>query len=367
MKSILSVLFLTFISCGPDSSTKGQIYKKSSLDIYDYADSIVENTMDQYKIPGISLGIVKEGMLIYSRGYGVKSRNSNQEVTENSLFHAASISKLFTAQAVMMLVSEGKMSLEDRLIDLIPDITYSDERVNQITIKMMLNHTSGIRDVRDYKWETQDSSKTALRYYVMSLDLSLKFDPGTEYAYSNMAYDILGYIVEKKAYLSFDEFQKQKILNPAGMEFSDFRYFQILDSLKTSPHSRKKIFSKVYVRKVYPHNRAHAPSSTLNTSGKELSYWMLWFMNELKMSDENLWFQQMIEPTFEENVGLGFQLFDLEGMKAVGHFGGDQGFRSLLIMVPQKMSGVVVLGNADFEEQYRTDIVRPLLRRLIQK
>ncbi len=157
------------------------------------------------------------------------------------------------------------------------------------------------------------------------------------------------------------------ILDPADMEFSDFRYFVIPDSLRTSPHSMKMLFSKVYVRDFYPYNRAHAPSSTLNTSGKELCKWMQWYFKELETSDKSSWPHQMIEPTFEDNVGLGFQLFDLEGMKAMGHFGGDQGFRSLLIMVPEKKVGVVVLGNADFEEQYRTDIVKPIASRLIRE
>jgi len=367
MKSILSYLLLTLLSCESDYSSASQEIKQSALNIYEFADSTVAKTMNQYNIPGISLGILQDGKLIYSKGYGVKNLETKEKVTSNSLFHAASISKLFTAQAVMILVETGKLSLDDKLINLLPDISYTDERVNQITLKMMLNHTSGIKDVMDYEWETQNSSKTALKEYVMSLNLSLKFDPCTEYAYSNMAYEILGYIVEKYSGFSFDEFQKHKILKPADMEFSDFRYFEIPDSLRTAPHSRKMLFSKVYVRDFYPYNRAHAPGSTLNTSGKELCKWMQWYLNELEISNKSSWFHQMIEPTFENHVGLGFQIFDVEGMRAVGHFGGDQGFRSLLIMVPEIKSGVVVLGNADFEEQYRTDIVKPILSRLIRE
>ena len=97
-------------------------------------DSIVLKKMETYQIPGLSIGIIKNDSVIYSKGYGIKSINSKNLVTKNTNFHTASISKLFTAQAIMILAEQKKLNLEDKLINIIPDLKYKDERIKNITI-----------------------------------------------------------------------------------------------------------------------------------------------------------------------------------------------------------------------------------------
>ena len=140
-------------------------------------DSIVLTKMNQYHIPGLSIGMVKNGSMIYSKGYGVKNITTNNPVTENTIFHTASISKLFTAVAIMNLVEEGVFQLEDKLVKLIPELGYDDPRVNQISVKNLLNHTSGLKDIKSYNWRKNHQSDHSLKDYVLSQKLKPKTDP----------------------------------------------------------------------------------------------------------------------------------------------------------------------------------------------
>ncbi len=310
-------------------------------------DSIVTSKMEAYEIPGLAIGIVHQDTLVYTAGYGVANIDTEKRVTPKTVFHTASISKLFTAQAITYLVDEGRISYDDKLIDLAPELNFENDLAKSIRVIDLLNHTSGLPDVWDYDWGNDDISTSALAKYVRDLDLKSSTEPGTKYRYSNLAYEILGYLIEKTSGANFDEFLKEHILSPAGMTVSDFRYFEIPESLRTSPHT-SLAFIKPVVGSTYPYNRAHAPSSTLNASAAELSQWMIHFM---KRND-----------AFTKEALPGFQHYDLKDFQAIGHFGGDKGFRSLIMMVPDRKIGVIVLGNCDYNEDFRQEIAVPLTR-----
>ena len=94
-------------------------------------DSIIIQKMNSYQIPGLSIGIVKDGSAIYTKGYGVKKYGTKDLVTENSIFHTASVSKLFTAIAIMQLVEKQSLSLEDKLVDILPNLNYTDPNIKK--------------------------------------------------------------------------------------------------------------------------------------------------------------------------------------------------------------------------------------------
>lgn len=273
--------FLTFLlSCSNQSFEQNLQVVKSSNAFIGKVDSIVINKMNQYNIPGLSIGIVRNDSIIFAKGYGVRSIKRNNPVTERTIFHTASISKLFTASAIVKLVDQGRLSLENKLWDIIPELHSKDARIKKITIKDLLNHTSGLPDVKNYHWEKNNQSNSSLRDYIADLDLELESDPSTTYSYSNLGYNLLGRVIEKRAELSFEDYLKNEILTPSGMVFSDFRFYHIPDSLATSPHTINKITAQVVERDVYPYTREHAASSTLNASAIELSKWMISYMKK---------------------------------------------------------------------------------------
>jgi len=331
-------------------------------------DSIIIDKMNQYNIPGLSIGIVKNGSIVYAKGYGIKNINDKTVVSKNSIFHTASISKLFTALAVVQLEKEQRLSLNDTLVKIIPELNYRDDRVEKITIRSLLNHTSGIPDISNYHWEGNNQSDNSLKEYILELNLKLESEPSSEYHYSNLGYDILGYVIEKVSRTTFDDYLKKNILNPSGIYNSDFRYFKIADSLKTFPHSKKWIGKRIYVRKTYPYTREHAPSSTLNSSANELSTWMISFLQTLDSTDSGNYYNKMLKPSFSSYpyIGLGFQLSTIDSKITVGHYGGDKGFRSYLLMIPEENIGLVLLANCDYEEDFRQEIIHQIVRLLLK-
>lgn len=368
--SIALILSLTILqSCSNNEFKQNIEVNKTITSFKEKVDSIVINKMNQYNIPGLSIGLIRNDSVIYNTGYGVRSIKNNSFVTENTIFHTASISKLFTAVATMRLIQQKEITIDDKLVNILPELKFDDKRVNDITIKNLLNHTSGLPDINNYHWDNNNQSDHSLEDYILGLNLKLDANPSTEYQYSNLAYDILGYVIEKVSGSTFDDFLKENILNRSGMYGSDFRYFKILDSLKTSPHSKSWITRNIYVRKTYPYTREHSPSSTLNSSSKDLSKWMISFLQTLDDSDLNNENLMMIEPTFSPNpyIGLGFQLSDINSIKTIGHYGGDSGFRSYLIMMPEEKIGLVLLVNCDYDEDFRQEILHPIAKLMLTK
>ena len=174
-------------------------------------------------------------LLFTLRGYGVRNIENRNPVSEHTIFHTASISKLFTASAIIKLVNEERLSLADKVHELIPELQFKDERIKEITIKDLLNHTSGLPDVGNYHWEYNNQSESSLKDYIRDLDLDLESTPSLTYSYSNLGYNLLGYVIEKITEGSFEDYLKTAILNPSGMVVSDFRYYDIPDSLTATP------------------------------------------------------------------------------------------------------------------------------------
>jgi CubicO group peptidase (beta-lactamase class C family) len=358
----LVITLLILGRCGNGSFRQHITVPASTQGIQGQVDLAVAERMNQYNIPGLAIGVVRNDTVLYCKGYGVRSIRDNTPVTAASVFHTASVSKLFTALAVVQLVSEGRLRLDDRLTELLPELSFDDARARDITLRSMLNHTSGIPDVRNYHWSNHHTADSSLVTYLSGLRLSLDFPPGTRYAYSNLAYDILGHVVARASGRTFEDYVQASILQPAGMHSSDFRYFRIADSLRTSPHGKRWMLGTVYRRSTYPYTREHAPSSTLNASAADLLNWMLSFMRRLEKDTTPFLLRQMTRestPVFS-GIGLGFQLYDWQGKKAIGHYGGDKGFRSFLLMIPAEKTGIVVLGNADYHEDFRQEIAQAL-------
>src|SRR6185369_8918332 len=116
-------------------------------------DQLIGQVMAGNKIPGLAIGVVKDGKLVYARGFGISRLGATKPVTTRTLFHMASVTKTFVATAIMQLVEQGKIDLDAPLVKYLPYFRMKDERYRIITIRQMLSHTSGIPDVTDYHWD----------------------------------------------------------------------------------------------------------------------------------------------------------------------------------------------------------------------
>src|SRR5262245_8074457 len=200
----------------------------------------VNEVVQHSQIPGFAIGVVKNGKLIYAKGFGTARLGTDTPITPQSLFHMASVTKTFVGTAVMQLVEENKVELDAPLIKYLPYFQMNDARYRTITIRQMLSHTSGIPDVTDYHWDKPEYDDGALERFVRIVArMKLDFAPGAKFSYSNTAYEILGDVTAKVSGESFEDYVQHHILTPLGMKDSTLLVREANPKLLTTPHVMK--------------------------------------------------------------------------------------------------------------------------------
>ncbi len=185
-------------------------------------EALVEQIMQKYSIPGLALGIVKDGHPIYAKGFGVAEVGSDRPVTSRSIFHTASVNKTVVATAIMQLVEAGKIDLDSLMTDYLPYFSMADRRYANMTVRQVLSHRAGIPNVDNATLEAEFRAPryddAALEEYVRNLsDTSLLFAPGEDFSYSYPGFDVLGDVIAKASGESFEEYVQDNIFSPLAM------------------------------------------------------------------------------------------------------------------------------------------------------
>jgi CubicO group peptidase (beta-lactamase class C family) len=315
--------------------------------VNDYLQGIV----DRHQIPGLTLAATRNDTVVYAGAFGFKNIETKEPVKASYDFHWASVSKTFVATAIIQLVEKGKIKLDEKLVNYLPYFKQKDDDYKLITIRQMLNHTSGIGDVEDYEWDRPQNDDGAPERFVRGLaNDEMLFKPGTDWRYSNTAFEILGVLITTVSGMPFESYVKQNILAPLGMTNSSFIYPEIPDSLRVSGHQWA---GKPIVSKIYPYNKIHAPSSTLNSNVLEMTHYAMANLHRGKYKDAqilaassyDLLWTNSVNLKDKPAVGVSWFLAEHRGIKTMSHSGGDTGFRSFLLLVPEQNISVMVASN----------------------
>jgi CubicO group peptidase (beta-lactamase class C family) len=318
-------------------------------------EPLIQQTVASCELAGLAIGIVQGEELIYAKGFGVRHMETREPVTADSLFHLASVSKTFVATGIMQLVEQGRLALDAPVAGYLPYFALKDERYEAITVQQMLSHVSGMPDAEEFGWEQPEEDDGALERYVRSLaNETLLFAPGERFAYSNIAYEVLGDLIAKASDQSFEEYMQAQLLRPLEMPTSTFLKAQVAPALATAPHLSTPTLE---LSAVYPYHRAHAPSSTLHSSVIELGNWASTHLKRgafkgtrlLQASSYDLLWHPYAPtgwgPAYE-SMGLGWFLGAHRGRPSAGHGGGDIGFNTTLMLLPDDGLAVAVLANS---------------------
>lgn len=189
---------------------------RPSLAQADAIDDIVRTAMDAQKIPGLSLAVIKDGKVIRAKGYGWANIEWKLPVKPDTVFQIGSVTKQFTAAAILMLAEEGKVGLDDPLSRHVPE---APAAWHNVTVRQMLTHTSGIpseTEPEGLKIQTRQVFKPieAIKHVK---NPTLEFAPGSRWNYSNMGYYLLGLIIEKASGKPYGDFLQERIFQPLGM------------------------------------------------------------------------------------------------------------------------------------------------------
>jgi CubicO group peptidase (beta-lactamase class C family) len=309
-------------------------------------DRLASGILEQTGVPSASVAIVEHGKLVYTQAYGKARLTPAEAATPDMRYSIGSISKQFTAAAILMLQQEGKLSIDDPVGKYVPGLTRGDE----ITIRQILSHTSGYQDYwpEDYLMTPMVQPATAQHILDTWAKKSLDFEPGTQWQYSNTNYVIAGAIVEKVAGEPLFDFITKRIFRPLGM--------------KSVWNSDEKRLEQPDPTAYYRH--ALGP---LRPAPKEGRGWMFaagelaMTAHDLALWDESLIAQSVLKPEsyremFEEvklkdgkgtGYGLGVFTREREGHRIISHTGEVSGFVSDNEVVTDAGVAVVVLTNQD--------------------
>src|ERR1041385_3227593 len=202
-RSLITIVGLVWLSA---RLCAGQDAVQISVDKY------VQSEIRTQQIPGLSVAVMNSGRIVLAKGYGLANVEHQVPVKPETIFQSGSMGKQFTATAVMMLVEEGKLTLDDKITKFFPD---APETWRNITIRHLLTHTSGLGDYPENFDLRRDYTEDELIQRIKSVPLT--FQPGEKWSYSNLAYVTLGVLIHKVSGKFYGDFLQERVFKPLGM------------------------------------------------------------------------------------------------------------------------------------------------------
>jgi CubicO group peptidase (beta-lactamase class C family) len=325
----------------------------------------IEQARVLWKVPGVSVAVVKDQQVVFAEGFGVRSLESGGAVDADTLFAIGSNTKAFTATALGLLVQENKLSWDDPVLSYLPAFQMHDPLVTrEITVRDLLCHRSGLGTFRgDLMTFGSIYDRAEVLRRIRFIEPSFDFRQG--FGYSNLMFLTAGEIIPKVAGIGWDEFIAQRFFKPLGMTRSSTTLAALLaaDNVAT-PHG---LDGEAIVP--IPHDSVDnmAPAGAINSSARDMAQWLL-----LQTGDGAFGGAQIVDPaviaetrtphnlqrvgaesqelnpwTHFSTYGLGWGLSDYRGRLLVSHGGGLNGMISLVALLPEEDLGVVVLSNFD--------------------
>lgn len=333
-------------------------------------DATVERVRKQFDVPGVAIAIVKDGQVVLERGYGVRELGKAEPVEADTLFAIASNTKAFTATALNLLAEDGKLRMDDRVIEHLPSFRMSDPYVTgEMRIRDLLSHRSGLSlGAGDLLfWPTTGYSNAEVVKRLAKVPLKGGFRD--RYAYDNILYAVAQQVIEQVSGQSFASFLQQRIFDKVGMRGTRYNADHLLPGDKPAVGHAKYDFTDL---------RTVAPLTWSNNAGAggiysnvhDMARWMNVQLAQGQLADgsalfsaktqQQMWQMQIPQvvptPSVPElaaarpnfaGYGEGWSLSDYRGQKLVWHTGGWPGQVSRLTLVPEQKLGVVVLTNQE--------------------
>jgi CubicO group peptidase (beta-lactamase class C family) len=305
-------------------------------------DRVIKQQMDADKIPGVSLAVLRDGKIVLLKSYGLANVEHQVPVKPTTIFQSGSIGKQFTAAAVMILVQENKLSLDDKISKYFPDAPASWK---DITVWNLLTHTSGLGDYpadvdlrRDY---TEDE------YFASFKKAPLDFAPGSSWNYSNVGYVTLGMLIRKVTGKYYGDFLKERIFQPLGMTTA--RIISEADIVPNRAAGYRLVQGELKNQEwVSPSTNSTADGS-LYLSILDLAKWDVSLYTDkllTQASREKIWTAARLNNGTTKDYGFGWHLGDYHGHRLVFHGGAWQGFKTFILRFLDTKLTIIFLANS---------------------
>ncbi|NMD72081.1 beta-lactamase family protein [Bacillus sp. DNRA2] len=322
--------------------------ERNSNDKIEAIDTFIQNKLDKNHIPGAAVAITYNNEVIFTKGYG-KSENG-APITDHTGFPIASLSKAFTALAVMQLVEEDKVNLDQPIATYLPSLISKDKKWSKVTPRHLLNHTSGLTD-KAYPDMTVDPQPKSLEDMVRKLkNVSLTSEPGTEYHYNNTNYQLLALLVERVSNEEFSSYLNHHIFVPLEMKdtfnVSNTKQFNKSNKLTEGHYF---LFGQL-IAKDEPEWFINGPAGMVSTA-KDMANWLILQENEGTYKGHELLsskgIQEMQTPTGTKiSYGMGWNTFKDYNENRLQHSGILWTYKSEALILPESGYGIVILFNS---------------------
>ncbi|MDW8298098.1 MAG: serine hydrolase domain-containing protein [Anaerolineae bacterium] len=316
-------------------------------------NTYLETMLARYGLAGMSVAVVRDGQVVFSRGYGVRDSESGAPATPQTQFSVASITKSMTALAAMRLAEQGKLSLDVPIVEYLPEFTLRNaEHAKTITLRQLLSHTSALpRD--DLTWYIGKIA-TVKDLLTHLATLPMPRAPKAEFAYNNLGYALAGVVLERATGKPYAELLRELVLVPLGMESATLTYADMQKLPDFAAPHRPDVRKGVQRIAFHPHlNTVIAPAGAVNASALDLANYLRFHMGNGRLagvpilSAEHL---RELHTPVQANYGLGWVTSKLGDLQVIWHNGAIDGFASIIAFAPEHNVGVVVLGNTNYSD-----------------
>ena len=340
-------MFLMLVFAGAAAVANGQLQvNRIAADTAGKIDQVANLALQQTGVPSASLAVVQNGQIVYTKGYG-KARLDPPEAAEPSMrYSIGSVSKQFTAAAILLLEQQGKLSLDDKVAKYLPDLT----RASEVTIRMLLSHTSGYQDYwpEDYLMPPMYEPTTSQHIIETWGKKPLDFDPGTKWQYSNTNFVIAGRIVEMVSEEPVMQFLEEHIFRPLGMK-------EVWNSdLKKLGETDAEGYTRYALGPLRPAPKEGAgwmfAAGELAMPAYDLAQWDISLMDRSLLSEKSygeMFTAVKLKDGSDSHYSLGLSVRDTGGHLLLEHSGEVMGFTSENYVYPNDKVAIAVLTNQD--------------------
>ena len=316
-------------------------------------ESLIHQEMADKNLPAFSIALVDRNEVVWAQGFGYQDPEHKTPATAHTIYRVGSVSKLFTDIGIMQMVEAGKINLDTPVSQYIPDFHPQNPFPNQITLRELMSHRSGLLrepPVGNYF----DPTEPTLEATVRSMNSTgLVYDPGTHLKYSNAGLAVVGYTLQKLNHKSFPDYLKQAVLAPLGMHESSFAPEPELT------RNLAKAYMWSYDGLKFPaptFELGLAPAGCMYSSVTDLAQFLMMLFNGGRGPNaqvlqretlEQMWTPQFAKPGQKKGYGLGFAVSELDGHRMIGHGGAIYGFATEVVGLPEEKLGVVTVTTMD--------------------
>lgn len=327
---VFPLLFLLILVISPVASAQT-----------DKIDDYVKAELEKRKIPGLSIALVRNGEIIKAKGYGLANVELNVPASPETIYQSGSVGKQFTATAVMMLVEEGKIGLDDKISKYFAD---APERWSGITVRHLLTHTAGTTDYpKDFDFRRDYTEDELLK---KAAEIPLAFAPGEKWSYSNMGYVMLGILISKVTGKFYGEFLQERIFKPLGMNTA--RIITEADIVPNRAAGYRQVKGELKNQEWVSPSMNTTADGSLYLTVLDMAKWDAALYTEKllkKSSFDQMWTPVKLSSGKTQQYGFGWGFGEVRGHRIIEHGGAWQGFTSHIARYVDDKLTVIVLAN----------------------